>query len=162
MTPSLAVTTSTCVFVNISRRIPRSSKASTSDATTGAAAAEGSRRKGQDRALLHNPVPKSTCRSSPQTGRSKAYHPEADPGQVRAAGGGPRSKDGQPCRLALKDAGLIRSQIDEVVLVGGMTRMPKVQQLVKESSARSRTTASIPTKSSPSARRSRAACCTAT
>jgi molecular chaperone DnaK len=37
-----------------------------------------------------------------------------------------------PCRQALKDAGLESRQIDEVVLVGGQTRMPKVQQLVKE------------------------------
>jgi molecular chaperone DnaK len=37
-----------------------------------------------------------------------------------------------PCRQALKDAGLDASKIDEVVLVGGQTRMPKIQQLVKE------------------------------
>jgi molecular chaperone DnaK len=37
-----------------------------------------------------------------------------------------------PCRQALKDAGLDARQIDEVVLVGGQTRMPKVQQAVKE------------------------------
>jgi molecular chaperone DnaK len=37
-----------------------------------------------------------------------------------------------PCRQALKDAGLDAGQIDEVVLVGGQTRMPKVQQVVKE------------------------------
>jgi molecular chaperone DnaK len=37
-----------------------------------------------------------------------------------------------PCQLALKDAGLKAAEIDEVVLVGGMTRMPKVQQVVKE------------------------------
>ena len=37
-----------------------------------------------------------------------------------------------PCRQALKDAGLTGSQVDEVVLVGGQTRMPKVQQAVKE------------------------------
>ena len=37
-----------------------------------------------------------------------------------------------PCLQALKDAGLKAADIDEVVLVGGMTRMPKVQQLVKE------------------------------
>ncbi len=37
-----------------------------------------------------------------------------------------------PVRQALADAGLQPSQIDEVVLVGGSTRMPKVQQLVKE------------------------------
>jgi molecular chaperone DnaK len=37
-----------------------------------------------------------------------------------------------PTERALKDAGLNPSQIDEVILVGGMTRVPKVQQLVKE------------------------------
>ncbi len=37
-----------------------------------------------------------------------------------------------PCRQALKDAGLEPGQIDEVVLVGGQTRMPKVQQAVKD------------------------------
>ena len=36
-----------------------------------------------------------------------------------------------PCRTALKDAGLKASQIDEVILVGGMTRMPKVQERVE-------------------------------
>ena len=38
----------------------------------------------------------------------------------------------QPCRLALKDAGLSASDIDEVILVGGQSRMPKVQEAVKE------------------------------
>ncbi len=38
----------------------------------------------------------------------------------------------EPCRLALKDAGLNASQIDEVVLVGGSTRIPKIQQMVRE------------------------------
>ncbi|MFZ5861629.1 MAG: molecular chaperone DnaK [Nitrospirota bacterium] len=38
----------------------------------------------------------------------------------------------EPCRRALSDAGLSAKQIDEVVLVGGMTRMPKVQQIVRE------------------------------
>ncbi len=38
----------------------------------------------------------------------------------------------EPCRQALKDAGLTAGQIDEVVLVGGMTRMPKVQEVVKQ------------------------------
>jgi molecular chaperone DnaK len=38
----------------------------------------------------------------------------------------------QPCRIALQDAGLAANQIDEVILVGGMTRMPRVQQKVKE------------------------------
>ncbi|WP_316353199.1 molecular chaperone DnaK [Candidatus Trichorickettsia mobilis] len=38
----------------------------------------------------------------------------------------------EPCRLALKDAGFKAANIDEVVLVGGMTRMPKVIEKVKE------------------------------
>ncbi|MDR2689624.1 MAG: molecular chaperone DnaK [Azoarcus sp.] len=38
----------------------------------------------------------------------------------------------EPCRIALKDAGLKVSDIDDVILVGGQTRMPKVQDKVKE------------------------------
>ncbi|MDB5536567.1 MAG: dnaK [Devosia sp.] len=38
----------------------------------------------------------------------------------------------EPCKQALKDAGLTAAQIDEVVLVGGMSRMPKVQEVVKQ------------------------------
>jgi molecular chaperone DnaK len=38
----------------------------------------------------------------------------------------------EPCRKALKDAGLTAGEIGEVVLVGGMTRMPKVQEVVKQ------------------------------
>ncbi len=38
----------------------------------------------------------------------------------------------EPCKLALQDAGLKTSDIDEVILVGGSTRIPKVQEVVKE------------------------------
>jgi len=38
----------------------------------------------------------------------------------------------EPCRIALKDAGLSASDIDDVILVGGQTRMPKVQAAVQE------------------------------
>src|SRR6201992_1925410 len=38
----------------------------------------------------------------------------------------------EPCRKALKDAGLSAGEITEVVLVGGMTRMPKIQEVVKQ------------------------------
>ena len=38
----------------------------------------------------------------------------------------------EPCKAALRDAGLKASEIDEVILVGGMTRMPKIQEVVKE------------------------------
>lgn len=37
-----------------------------------------------------------------------------------------------PCKAALKDAGVTAAEIDEVVLVGGMSRMPKVQEIVKQ------------------------------
>jgi molecular chaperone DnaK len=38
----------------------------------------------------------------------------------------------EPCRVALKDAGLSTGQVGDVILVGGMTRMPKVQEKVRE------------------------------
>jgi molecular chaperone DnaK len=41
----------------------------------------------------------------------------------------------QPCERAMKDAGLSANQIDEVILVGGSTRIPMVQELVKKYSA---------------------------
>jgi molecular chaperone DnaK len=37
----------------------------------------------------------------------------------------------EPCKVALKDAGLTAGQLDTIILVGGMTRMPKVQEVVK-------------------------------
>ena len=42
------------------------------------------------------------------------------------------SRTMEPCKKALKDAGLKANEIDDVVLVGGMTRMPKVQEAVKK------------------------------
>ena len=38
----------------------------------------------------------------------------------------------EPCKIAMKDAGVIASDIDEVILVGGQTRMPKVQEAVEQ------------------------------
>src|SRR6186997_1848857 len=38
----------------------------------------------------------------------------------------------EPCRIAIKDAGVKLTEIDDVILVGGMTRMPKVQDKVRE------------------------------
>jgi len=38
----------------------------------------------------------------------------------------------EPCRIAIKDAGVKVGEIDDIILVGGMTRMPKVQEKVKE------------------------------
>src|SRR3954470_12947223 len=42
------------------------------------------------------------------------------------------AKTVEPCRIALKDAGLKLSEIEDVILVGGMTRMPKVQDTVRD------------------------------
>ena len=44
----------------------------------------------------------------------------------------------EPTRQALKDAGLSTSDIDEVILVGGSTRIPAVQKLLKRSSKTSK------------------------
>jgi len=38
----------------------------------------------------------------------------------------------EPCKIAVKDAGVKLSEIDDIILVGGMSRMPKVQEMVKE------------------------------
>src|SRR3546814_2985097 len=38
----------------------------------------------------------------------------------------------EPCKKAIKDAGISASEIDEVVIVGGMTRMPRVREVVKD------------------------------
>ncbi len=38
----------------------------------------------------------------------------------------------EPCKKALEDAGVTKDQVDEVILVGGMTRMPKVREVVEE------------------------------
>lgn len=37
----------------------------------------------------------------------------------------------KPCELCIKDAGITKNEVNEVLLVGGMTRMPKVQQIVE-------------------------------
>ena len=67
-----------------------------------------------------------------QTGPEAPQH-QADPRQARSAGRrSDRRRTIEPCRAALKDAGLKASEIDEVILVGGMTRMPKVIETVKQ------------------------------
>jgi molecular chaperone DnaK len=68
----------------------------------------------------------------------------------------------EPMKKALADAGITAKDIDEVVLVGGMTRMPKVRETVKDFFGKEPHTGVNPTRSSPWARRSRPACCRAT
>ena len=62
----------------------------------------------------------------------------------------------ETCEQCLEDAGLQAKEIEEVILVGGMTRMPLVQQAVADFFGASRTRACTPTRSWRSARRSRA------
>ena len=99
----------------------------------GPAAPEGGRGEGQEGALHHDgdgdqPALRHRRRLGPE-----APDAEAHAGPARAAGRGParRSRWGR-CKQCLKDAGVEAKDIDEVVLVGGMTRMPRIQQLVKE------------------------------
>lgn len=68
----------------------------------------------------------------------------------------------EPCRTALNDAGLRASDINEVILVGGQTRMPKVQQAVADFFGKEPRKDVNPTKPWPWVRRSRAACWPAT
>ena len=98
----------------------------------GPAAPEGSRREGQDRA----------CPAATQTEVNLPF--------ITADASGPKHLNIKltraklealvedlvertigPCKAALKDAGLKAGEVDEVILVGGMTRMPKVQETVK-------------------------------
>lgn len=66
-----------------------------------------------------------------------------------------------PCRTAIKDAGLSASDIDDVILVGGQTRMPKVQEKVKEILAKNRVRMLIQTKPLRLVQPFRVACCRA-
>ena len=64
----------------------------------------------------------------------------------------------EPCKKAMADAQVDRQQIDEVVLVGGQTRTPRIQQLVKDLFRRNPIAASIRMRWLRSARRFRPAC----
>ena len=95
------------------------------------AAPEGSRGKGQDRTVLGDADRDQPALHHGRRDRAEAPHPEADPREIRGARRRSDPEDVEPCRKALKDAGLTAGEINEVVLVGGMTRMPKVQEVVK-------------------------------
>jgi molecular chaperone DnaK len=79
------------------------------------------------------PRPKSTCPSSPPMRRDpKHLTLKLSRVQVRSLVDDFVQRTIAPCKAALKDAGLQAADIDEVVLVGGMTRMPKIQEVVKQ------------------------------
>jgi molecular chaperone DnaK len=93
---------------------------------------------------------------------SEAPDHEADPRQVRSLVDDLIQRTVEPCKAALKDAGLKAGEIDEVVLVGGMTRMPKVQEIVKQFFGKEPHKGVNPDEVVASAPRSRPACCRAT
>ena len=99
----------------------------------GAAAAEGSRRKGQDRAVVRQPDRDQPAvhLDGPAT-RGQPLHLvlKLTRAKLESLVGDLIKSSMKPCGAALKDAGLSKADIDEVVLVGGMTRMPKVVEEV--------------------------------
>ena len=99
----------------------------------GDAAPEGSGREGQDRALDVVETEINLPFITADAIGSEAPPAEAHPRRSSSSSSrtSSRSRVG-PCRQAMKDAGVEPKDIDEVVLVGGQTRMPRIQKLVKE------------------------------
>jgi molecular chaperone DnaK len=74
----------------------------------------------------------STCRSSPPTPPGPKHLQSAVARQARADDRGPRRAHAEPVKKALADAKKTPADIHEVVLVGGSTRIPLVQETVKK------------------------------
>ena len=124
--------TSTSASSTTSSPSSRRNRALICPGRAGPAALEGSRRKGQDRAVFQ---PADRDQPAVHHGRrlgSEAPEPEDHARQAGSAGRELIERTIEPCRVAIKDAGVKVSDIDDVILVGGMTRMPKVQEKVKE------------------------------
>ena len=115
------------------RRVPQGPGYRSAQRPHGAAAPEGSGREGQDASC--RPRPKPTINlpfiTADQTG-PKHLNMKLTRAKLEALCADLLDKLDGPCVTALKDAGLSASEIDEVVLVGGMTRMPAVQAHVKK------------------------------
>jgi molecular chaperone DnaK len=131
-TPSWAAKTSTSASSTTSSRVQEGTGRRPVQGRAGPAAPEGSRRKGQDRAVelgpdRHQPALHHGRRLGPE-----APEHQADPRQAGSLVEDLIERTIEPCRTAIKDAGVSVSDIDDVILVGGMTRMPKVQEKVKE------------------------------
>ena len=63
---------------------------------------------------------------------SEALGKKADPRKFEQLADNLFERCLKPCEQALKDAGLVQPQVDEVILVGGSTRIPKVQEMVEK------------------------------
>jgi molecular chaperone DnaK len=108
--------------------------------------------------------PRSTCPSSPPTRLRPEASGQADQPRRSSSVWSIRPDPAHDRAAARRrwDAGLKPGEIDEVVMVGGMTRMPKVRDVVKQFFGKEPTPASTPMRSWRSAPRSRPACCRAT
>ena len=132
-TPSSAARTSTSASSIIWPTSSRRTRASTC-AKTGWRCS-GSRKPPKRPRCELSTVDGDRHQSAVHHGRSvgpEAPQHEADARQARSAGARPARTARRPLPTALKDAGLRASDINEVVLVGGMTRMPAVQERVKK------------------------------
>ena len=115
------------------RRVPQGEHGRPAQGQAGPAAAEGGCGKGQDRTVVgqpdrHQPAPTSP----PDASGPKHLTLKLTRAKFESLVDDLIQRTVEPCRKALKDAGLTAGEIDEVVLVGGMTRMPKVQEVVKQ------------------------------
>ena len=98
----------------------------------GPAAPEGSRRKGQDRAVSSQQTEINLPYITADASGPKHLNLKITRAKLEALVEELIERTIEPCRVAIKDAGVKVSDIDDVILVGGMTRMPKVQEKVKE------------------------------
>jgi len=132
-THTWAATTSISGWLTGSSASSRKMKAWTCPATGCAATFEGIRGKGQNRTQLGD-----GDRDQPavylwrSADRPQAPGEDAHALALRADGRRYLQRSVAPCKQAITDAGITASQIDEVVLVGGSTRIPRVQQMVRE------------------------------
>jgi len=130
-TPSSAVKTSNMRLVSYLADEFQKEQGITCATTSLPAAPERGRRKGQDRIVLDH-----ADRNQTALHHRRSIRPSIDMKLTRAKFEALVDdliqRPSSPARKALKDAGLTAGEIGEVVLVGGMTRMPKVQEMVKQ------------------------------
>jgi molecular chaperone DnaK len=113
-------------------RSSRRSRESTCTTTRWPCSASRRPPKGQDRAVQLQQTEVNLPYITADATGPEAPQRQADPGQAGVAGRGPGRAHHGAVKHGLKDAGLSPSEIDEVILVGGQTRMPKVQQKVED------------------------------
>ena len=114
-------------------RVPEGKRRGRAQGPAGGAAAEGSRREGQDRAVIRPADRDQSARTSrPTPPGPKHLTLKLTRAKLESLVEDLVSRTIEPCKVALKDAGLSIGEVDEVILVGGQTRMPMVQKAVKD------------------------------